>query len=184
MSIFTNSHDAAAEEASQYISAVLELVGEREPFEVLEESPREVKRLIEGCSPKELRTPEQWGKWSMVEVLQHLVDSEVVWTWRLRLIIAQDRPRLTGYDQDAWARELHYAETDAKTALHELEVLRASNLRLLRRLRPEQLDRVGLHSERGEESVRHLIRLYAGHDLLHRNQLERIRKGLGEKEEN
>lgn len=174
MSIFTNSYTAAAKEAEQYIQAVLELVGDREPLAVLEELPGEVRRLIEGNSREQLRTPEKPGKWSMVEVLQHLVDSELVWAWRLRLIIAQDRPQLTGYDQDAWARELRYADTESGTALQELEVLRASNLRLLHSLRPDQLERVGVHTERGEESVRHLIRLYAGHDLLHRKQLERI----------
>jgi hypothetical protein len=37
------------------------------------------------------------------------------------------------------------------------------------------LDRVGVHAERGEESVRHMMRLYAGHDLAHLRQIERIR---------
>jgi hypothetical protein len=53
--------------------------------------------------------------------------------------------------------------------------VRRANLRLLERATPADLKRVGLHAERGEESVGHLRRLYAGHDLLHRRQIERIR---------
>jgi len=59
--------------------------------------------------------------------------------------------------------------------LAELRALRAGHLRLLRSLGPEQLRRHGVHRERGEESVGHLIRIYAGHDLLHQRQIARIR---------
>jgi hypothetical protein len=44
---------------------------------------------------------------------------------------------------------------------------------------PDDMNRVGVHSERGEESVAHMMKLYAGHDLLHLNQMERIKKGMG-----
>ena len=126
-------------------------------------------------SDEQLRAAERAGKWSMAEGLQHLVDSELVWAWRLRLIVAQDKPTLTGYDQDAWAAELNYASSDPPIALSELRVLRSMNLRLLKSLRPVQLARVGIHTERGEERIDHMIRLYLGHDLVHRKQLERIR---------
>ncbi len=126
-------------------------------------------------SDEQLRAAERAGKWSMAEGLQHLVDSELVWAWRLRLIVAQDKPTLTGYDQDAWAAELNYASSDPQIALSELRVLRSMNLRLLKSLRPVQLARVGIHTERGEERIDHMIRLYLGHDLVHRKQLERIR---------
>jgi hypothetical protein len=54
-------------------------------------------------------------------------------------------------------------------------VLRQGNLRLLERATPADLRRVGVHAERGEESLEHLVRLYAGHDLLHLRQIERVR---------
>jgi hypothetical protein len=54
-------------------------------------------------------------------------------------------------------------------------VLRRANLRLLERASPVDLKRVGVHAERGEESLEHLWRLYAGHDLLHLRQIERVR---------
>ena len=52
--------------------------------------------------------------------------------------------------------------------------MRAALLRLLRGLNDEELDRFGMHAERGKESVRHLISLYAGHDLNHLAQIERL----------
>jgi hypothetical protein len=107
-------------------------------------------------------------------VLQHLADSELVFGWRLRLVLAQDRPTLTGYDQDRWAGRLHYADGDPLDALERFSILRRSNLRLIERVTPADLERVAVHSERGEESLAHILRLYAGHDVLHLRQLERI----------
>jgi DinB superfamily len=85
---------------------------------------------------------------------------------------------LTGYDQDLWAERLGYDEADADRALQDFGVLRRTNLRLLARASGEDLKRVGVHAERGEESVEHMIRLYAGHDLLHLQQLVRIRRAV------
>jgi hypothetical protein len=96
----------------------------------------------------------------------------------MRLILAQDRPTLTGYDQDLWADRLQYADADPGHALETLRVLRRGNLALIERATPDDLKRVGVHSERGEESAGYLIGLYAGHDLLHLRQMTRIRAGL------
>jgi uncharacterized damage-inducible protein DinB len=176
MSVFTNPASGAADQAAAYVAAVLDLLGDRDPMTVLRETPEALVGAIHGLSPERLRTPEQPGKWSIAQVLRHLADAEVVWAWRMRLILAQDRPTLTGYDQDLWADRLGYADADPAESLADFTVLRRSNLRLLDRATPADLDRVGLHSERGEESARHLRRLYAGHDLLHLNQIARIRK--------
>ena len=96
----------------------------------------------------------------------------------MRLILAQDRPVLTGYDQDLWADRLHYADADPAQALETLRVLRRGNLALIERATPDDLKRVGVHAERGEESAGYLIGLYAGHDLLHLRQLDRIREAV------
>jgi hypothetical protein len=137
MSVFTNPATGAAENAAAYTSAVLELLGDREPTAALREMPFALPRAVEGLSSEQLREPERPGKWSIGQILQHLADSEVVWAWRMRLILAQDRPRLTG-----------------------------------------GTERVGVHAERGEESLEHLIRLYAGHDLLHLRQIARVRRAV------
>jgi hypothetical protein len=178
MSVFTNPATGAAEHAAAYISAVLELLGDREPLAVLSEMPLALPRAVEGLSPQQLRQAERAGKWSISQILQHLADSEVVWAWRMRLILAQDRPQLTGYDQDLWAERLHYDQADPPDSLELFAVLRRANLRLLDGVSPADLKRVGVHVERGEESLEHLRRLYAGHDLLHLRQIERVRRAV------
>ncbi len=178
MSVFTNSSRGAAAQAGVYVSAILDLLGAQDPLAVLRETPAALGRAIDGVPAVKLKQPERPGKWSIAQVLQHLADSDLVWGWRLRLILAQDRPTITGYDQDEWADNLHYDEADPAESLETFGVLRRSNLRLLERASPEDLLRVGVHAERGEESVDHLRRLYAGHDLMHLQQIARIRRAV------
>lgn len=175
LSVFTNPATGAAEHAAAYVPAVLALLADRNPIVVLRETPSALRHAVDGLSPGHLRQPERPGKWSIGQVLHHLADSELVWAWRTRLILAHDRPPLTGYDQDLWANRLHYDEGEAGEALAVFTVLRQANLRLLERATPADLRRVGVHAERGEESLEHLVRLYAGHDLLHLRQIERVR---------
>lgn len=174
MSVFTNPAGAARESAQAYTSAVLGLVEGQDPLEVLRATGGRLRALLAGRSDAELRRPERPGKWSLAHVAQHLADSELVWGYRLRRVLAEDRPTITGYDQDLWARRLDYASADVSAALAMFEVLRAANLRLLESATEEDLQRVGVHVERGEETVAHMIRLYAGHDILHLRQIERI----------
>ncbi|MGQ0563015.1 MAG: DinB family protein [Gemmatimonadota bacterium] len=175
MSVFTNPATANAEETATYVAALLELLGNRDPLDVLARTESELRRRTAGVTPAQLVQPDAPGKWSVRHVLQHLADSELVWGYRLRLVLAHERPPLSGYDQDAFAQRLHYEEADAEQALRDFDGLRGANLRLLRRASEEDLRRVGVHAERGEESLGHMMRLYAGHDLLHLRQIERIR---------
>lgn len=174
MTIFTNRIDTAADEAEGYIAAVLELLGDRDPVEVLEALPAAIDQRASDLSAEELRQPEEPGKWSAIEVVQHLADSELVWAYRLRSVVAEDGAPLTGYDQDGWAKALRYREVAVADALDQLRTLRAVNLRLLRSLTPEERQHSGVHSERGPETVEYMIRLYAGHDLVHLAQLDRV----------
>jgi hypothetical protein len=178
MSVFTNPAARSREEASEYTAAVLGLVAKQDPMAVLASTADRLRHVASTMDARAIRIPEAPGKWSVAHVLAHLADSEVVWAWRLRLILGQDRPPLTGYDQDAWAKNLDYANADVSECLDRFTILRNSHLRLLAGLTPAQQTRVGVHSERGEESVEHLVRLYAGHDVLHLNQIDRIRKAL------
>ena len=152
MSVFTNPATGAAAHAVAYVGAVLELLGDREPLAVLRDTPSVLGRAIDGLTPPQLRRPEQPGKWSIGQILQHLADSEVAWAWRIRLILAQDRPQLTGYDQDLWADRLHDDRENPLEALELFAVLRRMNLQLVQRASPADLKRVGVHVERGAEA--------------------------------
>jgi len=178
MSIFTNSASRSREEAAAYTAALFDLLGAREPVDVLRTTAAALPRAVAGLTDAEHARPEASGKWSVRQVVQHLADSDLVWAYRLRMVLAHDRPAITGYDQDLWATRLRYDESNMGEALEEFAMLRRANLRLIDRLSPDDLTRVGVHAERGEESVAHMLRMYAGHDLLHLRQIERIRRAL------
>jgi DinB superfamily len=181
MSVFTNPASSSAEQAKAYTTALLDLLGAKNPVEVLEHTPADLRDAVDGLSQQQMGEPEAPGKWSVRQVLRHLADSELVWGYRLRMVLAHDRPRLTGYDQDLWVERLRYDEADVEQSLQDFTLLRSANLRLLAAASAEDLRRVGIHAERGEESVEHMIRLNAAHDLLHSRQLARIRRALTER---
>jgi hypothetical protein len=181
MSIYSNPPDSTQEETQAYIRALDELLGDQDPLAVLEATPAILESSFVDVTPELASTPEAAGKWSMKQVAQHLADSELVLGFRMRLVLAQDRPTLSGYDQEAWAERLRYDQVELADALGQFRVLREANLALIRRTPTAALDRAGVHGERGEESVRRMLQLYAAHDLVHRRQLERVRASVSDR---
>ena len=171
---FSNPAGNAPAAAGTYVRALLDLLGSRDPLEVMGELLPWIETRPHGVPDPALRRPEAPGKWSVIQVIQHLADSDLVAGFRIRMVVAEDRPPLQGYDQDRWAREFHYDQMPLSAALDQLRALRTANLRLWSRLTPAQLERVGLHSERGPETAGHILRLMGAHDLVHRNQIDRI----------
>lgn len=176
MSIYTNRASSTPDETAAYVAGLLGLLADHNPVEVLRTTPSALDQLLDAVPAPILSVPEAPGKWAIRDVFAHLADSELVGGVRLRMILAHDRPTIIGYDQDLWSDRLRYREVDVREALNQFVVLRRSNLRLWENLTPADLRRVGLHNERGEESLGHMRNLYAGHDILHLNQLNRIRK--------
>ena len=174
MTSFANPAGTAAAAAPAYTRALLELLGPREPLEVMPELVPWLEGRLREVPDARLRQPEAPGKWSVVEVLQHLADTEMMYGVRGRLVLSEDRPTIVGYDQDRWATLFRYREVPTELALAELRALRQANLAVWRRVGPAELARVGLHSERGEESFGLMLRMMAAHDLVHRRQIERI----------
>jgi hypothetical protein len=179
MSEFAYRASDAAAQTQAYVAALLQTLGSRDPLEVLAETPTALRRAVAGLAPEQEAMPERPGKWSVRQVVQHLADSELVGGFRFRMVLAHDAPELPGYDQDLWAQRLSYQDTDMADALHEFSTLRQSTLRLLRRATPEDLQRVMRHAERGQETLAHMIKLYAAHDLVHLRQIARIRQAIG-----
>jgi hypothetical protein len=165
---------AAAATATTYVRALLEVLGSRDPVEVLDQLLPWLADRIRGLDDSALRRPEAPGKWSVIEVIQHLADSDLVFSYRLKMMLTEDRPPLQGYDQDRWAGVLRYREVPLELALGQLRGVRAANLHVMRQLSPSQPERVGLHTERGPESAGFLLRLMGAHDLVHRRQIDRI----------
>jgi len=172
------SNDAAipVDAPGEYAAGLLTRLAGRNPLEILGGTGNAARSVFSDLSDAAMRRPEASGKWSMLEVMHHLADGEMVLGVRIRMILAQDRPPITAYDQEAWAEKLRYRDADLGAVQLQFQTLRDANLRVARELSPEDLGRAGIHTERGAESVGYILRLLAGHDLTHLAQLERIRR--------
>jgi hypothetical protein len=145
-----------------------------EVIEVLSATPDKLRKLIDGVSKESLSRTPAHGKWSAATILAHLADSEIVYAFRLRLMLSSSGIVIQGTDQDAWASTLDYAGEDPAASVEDFRVNRERTLRLLSKLSNEQWECYGMHTERGRETVRRMIELLAAHDLNHMRQIQAI----------
>lgn len=146
------------------------------PLGVLAQTARALSSVVSRTRRTLLARRPRPGEWSTLEVLAHLADVEIASAFRIRKIVAEPRPVLTAYDQEAWARALRYGRRDARELLATFRAVRESNVGILRSLAPAQRRRVGVHSEYGPIRLDQLEAHLAEHDLSHLNQ---IRENLG-----
>jgi hypothetical protein len=157
---------------SGYVEHILGLLGEDDPAEVQAGTPAAWRGLLRDAGDRVAERPEP-EEWSVLECLGHAVDAELVSACRYRWIIAQDEPPLIGYDQALWVDRLRHGEDGPAELLGLFEALRSPNLSLWRRTTAEERARIGVHSERGRESLDLVFRLIAGHDRFHLAQAGR-----------
>jgi len=162
------------ETPQQYTARMLGNVATQEPLKVQAATPRKLERLVARTSAARLRKRPEPGKWSVAEILAHLADVEIVVGWRVRSILGAPGIPIQAFDQDAWVEAGHYAKRNPHASLSQLRAAREANLALYKSLAPEQWKHYGMHSERGQESVEHIVRMIAGHDVNHLQQIERI----------
>jgi uncharacterized damage-inducible protein DinB len=162
------------ETPQQYIQRILDQLAGRDPLKVQAGTPAKIARLIQGVPASKLRKRPAPGKWSVREILAHLADTEIVTGWRIRQILGAPGTPIQAFDQDSWAAAGQYAKRDPLKSLEHFAAARAANLALLKSLSPEQWKQYGIHAERGMETIDHIVRLQAGHDINHMKQIERI----------
>ncbi|HEX5591220.1 MAG TPA: DinB family protein [Candidatus Limnocylindrales bacterium] len=158
--------------AEAYRQLLLAALGDDDPAEAQVETPARIRALVTEAGDA-LRTAPEPGEWSVLECLGHLTDGELVVAGRYRWILAEDEPDIVGYDQALWVDRLRHREDDVERLLTLFEALRAANLDLWARLSPADRARVGVHRERGAESLELTFRLAAGHDRIHLAQARR-----------
>jgi uncharacterized damage-inducible protein DinB len=163
-----------AETAQQYTQRILSHVEGQDALKVQSATAGKLKKLIHGLTPKQLKWQPESGKWSIAEILAHLVDAEIAGSWRMRSSIGASGTAMQPFDQNVWASVFQYRERDAKKSLETFRALRENNLAMLKALPPEKWDHYGMHMERGKETVAHVVRMFAGHDTNHTLQIERI----------
>jgi len=137
----------------------------------------EVVKALEGASKAELDARPGSGTWSAREIVHHLADSEMTSAIRLRRLIAEDGPLIQGYDQDDYARRLHY-DRPIEPSLAAFGAARACTVPFLERLTPDEWERFGTHSESGAYSVDKWLQIYAAHAHGHAAQIRRARAAV------
>lgn len=159
---------------SEYRELLLGLCGDDDPASVQRATISELRRLVFGdWLALELRTPPDEREWSMMQLLGHFTDSELVVSTRYRWIVAHDTPELPPYDQDLWVDRLLHQQAGPTELLDLFAALRRANLALWERIPPEERSRYGVHAERGAESYEVTFRMQAGHDRFHLDQARR-----------
>src|SRR3954469_5994006 len=162
-----------SETIEQYKTRIISNTEGKDPLDVQRQTAATLAALIKGRDAASLRRNPEPGKWSVTQIVAHLSETELAAAWRYRQMLEGAATNIIPYDQDLWEKLGDYANADLETSLELFRLLRERNLQLLDRLTPEQWEMFGIHGERGKESVRHLARMMAGHDV---NHLEQVRK--------
>ncbi len=135
---------------------------------------RAVAEVLDGITHEELDARPGPGRWTAREIVHHLADSEMTAAVRLRLLVAADRPAIQGYDQDEFARKLHY-DRPYQSSLEAFRYARQCTAEILERLTSEEWLREGTHSEMGHYSVEQWLQIYAAHAHKHARQIRAAR---------
>ncbi|MGP0067218.1 MAG: DinB family protein [Isosphaeraceae bacterium] len=144
----------------------------------LDSLPR-LRRAVADLSPDQLRARPVSGKWSTLEVVCHLVDSDQAWCHRMKRVIAEERPLLIGYDETRFTASLPYQESDLNETLALMEGMRRQMARTLRALPEAAWSRTGVHSERGLVTLAEMLRLEAEHVPHHIVHILEKRRAMG-----
>ena len=162
------------ETPQQYTQRVTSYVEGKQALAVQAATAKKLERLIKGVSTAKLRKRPAPDKWSVGEILAHIADAEIAGAFRMRLILGAPGTPVAAFDQDSWVIAGHYAKRDPRKSVEQFRALREANLALLKSLTPEQWKHYGMHAERGQESIEHIVRMFAGHDINHLRQIEGI----------
>ena len=127
-------------------------------------------------TPEELDARPSPNAWTAREIVHHLADSEMTSAIRLRRLLAEQAPEIHGYDQEEFARRLHY-DRPHETSLELFRYARLATAELLDRLQPADWLREGSHTESGRYTVETWLRIYADHAHKHARQIMAARAG-------
>jgi hypothetical protein len=149
----------------------------RKHIEAAEKSPKQIALAVSGLPDKVMRYKPAPDKWCILEILGHIADIEIVYAYRLRQMMADNSPQIAPMDQDQWARNLGYMDVPAPELVALYGLNRHHNLRLLRRMKPEDLGKAAYHPElKKDVTVAQLVEQMAGHGANHLQQIEQLKK--------
>jgi hypothetical protein len=133
----------------------------------------ELETAVAGLSAEQLDRRAGPDEWTAREIVHHVADSEMTSAIRLRRLLAEDNPVISGYDQEAFAARLHYGARPIGPSLAATRAARESTASILEHLSEAEWSRAGTHTESGAYSVDDWLRIYATHCHDHAAQARR-----------
>lgn len=161
-----------AQNISTWPEALQELIAK------YDRGPSELSQAVAGFSSIQLRIPALPGAWSVLQVVCHLADFEIVYADRMKRVIAENNPTLFGGDPDVFATKLAYAQRDLQEELDVICSLRRQVSRFLKTLQATDFERTGQHSVDGPLSLTTLLQRISGHIPHHLRFIEEKAKTL------
>jgi hypothetical protein len=134
----------------------------------------QVADALHGATEAELDARPAPGKWTAREIVHHLADSEMISAIRLRLLVAEEHASIRPYDQEEFARRLHYDRPIASSLL-AFQAARSSSGDLLDRMTEADFAKQGTHPEHARYGVDRWLEIYAEHAHAHADQIRRAR---------
>ncbi|MDX2035748.1 MAG: DinB family protein [Isosphaeraceae bacterium] len=148
-------------------------------FDLFVQGPRLLREAVAGMSIEQLRARPVAGRWSTLEVIAHLVDSEQCYCHRMKRVIAEDRPLLVAYDETRFTERLGYQTRDPERELDLFQATREQMILVLRGLNPEDWTRLGVHTFEGLLDLATMVRYEAEHVTNHIVHVVEKRRALG-----
>jgi hypothetical protein len=142
-------------------------------------SAHRLREAVAGLSLEQLKQRPIAGKWSTLEVVCHLADFEIVSADRIKSAIAEDKPQLPGRDQDLFAARLCYHDRDVENELALVDAIHRQITAILNKLKPDDFQRAGVHTEAGPLTLEALLARTTGHITHHLKFIAEKRRTMG-----
>ncbi|KGL63773.1 DNA damage-inducible protein DinB [Polaribacter sp. Hel1_85] len=157
-------------EYAPYFEQYLQLVSKegKSIVENLEDSQKEFERIIRNLPEEKQSFAYAKGKWTLKELIQHIIDTERVFCYRALCFARNDKTSLPGFDQDVFVDNVDANSRDFYDLLDEMKILRKGTIILFKSFSDEALLRIGVASG-NKMSVRALGYLFSGHQIHHLN---------------
>jgi hypothetical protein len=143
-------------------------------FELLEQTPIIIEKILICAGREALLWKPSAERWSISEVLAHLVEVEGVYQQRSRVIVEKDNPELAAYDQNKAYAAGRYSSGEPREHLYKFCHERDRSLSWLRYVPPEAASRTARHAEIGPITMSQLMHSWASHDLAHIRQISEL----------
>lgn len=151
---------------SAYQKSVIGLVKEGNLPRIMEANGKKLLKLIKNLPAKKLSFRYAKGKWTIPEIIMHLIDTERVLTYRILAISRGDKTHLPGFDQDVFIKGIDVSKADFKKLLKEYKTVRKATIFLLKHLTEEMYLRRGI-ANKIETNAQTITYFLAGHEVHH-----------------